>query len=501
MTRAGCYLRVSTDEQAEKAKSIPDQLAACEAAAGGPFAVVDQDPGIPGWVWPRPGMLRLLEAAQRGEITELWAWDWKRIARDADLKGYLTTMLRLAGCRIRVVDGAGASALEVNIRSAMAQEETRSTRAAVRRAMHSLARDRKNPGGRSVFGYRWEAGQRVIVPSEASRLVAAVEAIEAGESAAKVARDQGLSNSRIYDVLRSPVIAGAYVYGRTRVPEESTSAHARLKGTEPLVFEWGAHPAIIERARWEALQALLDSRTQQKSRYGTLALTGLLQCRCGGPGEVSTVCRPRYTDRWYLYRCRDCGSSWNTRGWVASIVRSVARYCATPEVAARIAAHANAGNRRTPDAAELGRLERAERAIIDLASDGTIDAGEARRRLAPLRAQRPRLESDRRGVRPVTAAEVRSRLLRVAAVLESTAGLPDLEHAARPALRLALRRIVPTGPGEADLTLRTDDATPSQVALRTASQVASQALQHLSERGTRSGQVLRWRLEGPRCRR
>jgi hypothetical protein len=341
----------------------------------------------------------------------------------------------------------------------------------------SRAEAHEYPGGRSCFGIRWvrtvddtEAlrlrmrRQPVpyrceLVPAEAELLRQAIHRIEGGASVRAAALAIGIRPVRLAEVLRSPTIAGAYRYGATRgLPD---SPRRTRQGAQPVVV-WGAHEPIIPRERWEALQAILDARGWPENRppRNSRPLTGLLRCGvCGGTVSVYTlVHRPRRDYRYARCYRRHCVHA-EIELWPGQILARVMEYLASAETAralSRLLATAHAQGRQAGiDEAEIARLDRAERAILDLAGDGTIDAAEARRRLAPIRAQRDALRRaerrDQTAARWMTPDQIHEVLTRAADALRAGAGDPAM---LRGRLHQALEAVRVLGPGEADLVLR-----------------------------------------------
>ena len=101
--------------------------------------------------------------------------------------------------------------------------------------------------------------------------------------------------TKIHHVLRNPVYAGAYVYGKTRCEryvDDRGRVRKRLRRLPP--SEWAVripdhHPGFIDRETFEANQARLASNTRPRPhepggavREGTALLQGLATCgRCG----------------------------------------------------------------------------------------------------------------------------------------------------------------------------------------------------------------------------
>jgi len=107
-----------------------------------------------------------------------------------------------------------------------------------------------------------------------------------------------LNCQRVGAVLRNPLYAGAYVYGRTtrravaKPPQQRQQSVVRLKPEDWPVALWDAFPGYISRAEFEANQAQLDRRrgrspAASRRRDGAALLSGIVLCgRCGQPMHV-----------------------------------------------------------------------------------------------------------------------------------------------------------------------------------------------------------------------
>lgn len=103
-----CYLRVSTDEQANSGLGLEAQRAACEAAAarlGAPLARVFTDAGVSGKtpLDKRPALVAALGAVKRGDVLVVAKRD--RLARDVFIA--LVVERQLAARKARLVSAAG----------------------------------------------------------------------------------------------------------------------------------------------------------------------------------------------------------------------------------------------------------------------------------------------------------------------------------------------------------------------------------------------------------
>jgi DNA invertase Pin-like site-specific DNA recombinase/uncharacterized protein YndB with AHSA1/START domain len=103
------------------------------------------------------------------------------------------------------------------------------------------------------------------------------------------------TDTKIHQVLTSPVYAGVYVYGKTRCEryvDDTGRVRKRLRRLPPA--EWAVripdhHPGFIDRDTFEANQARIGSNTRPRAheaggavREGTALLQGLATCgRCG----------------------------------------------------------------------------------------------------------------------------------------------------------------------------------------------------------------------------
>ncbi len=86
MKNVGLYVRVSTQEQAEKGWSIEGQIAElykfCDAHADWKVRWVLKDPGYTAANLERPGIHRILEIVQEGRLDVVVVWRYDRLSRD-----------------------------------------------------------------------------------------------------------------------------------------------------------------------------------------------------------------------------------------------------------------------------------------------------------------------------------------------------------------------------------------------------------------------------------
>jgi Recombinase/Recombinase zinc beta ribbon domain len=120
----------------------------------------------------------------------------------------------------------------------------------------------------------------------------------------------------VLQILKHPIYAGAYVYGRKTQRTRIVDGRARkTTGHSKEMPEWNVllrdhHPGYISWEQYEANQKLISEnvhmlpRTDRKSaRGGRALLTGLV--RCGRCGRTMRVCYGSRSGHAHCYRCRD----------------------------------------------------------------------------------------------------------------------------------------------------------------------------------------------------
>jgi DNA invertase Pin-like site-specific DNA recombinase len=471
------YARLSRDDPPGVEK-IPAQHRANRAEIarlGRECAGELHDDGISGEFderW-RPGLRALLESWRRGAAGGVVVRDLDRLARHADLHGYIFQTARQTGAQIisRLDDATDRHARRA--KATAGEEYITRLRQVCTAKFAERAREGMYPGGQAVFGLRWDRDcddsealrlrirrqpipcRREIVPDEAARLLRAIDMVESGRSIRSAAASIGIAQQRLALILRNPAIAGAHAYGRTRTIPDTPLRTSR--GTDPIIV-WGAHPGIVSRSRWDRLQLRLDGLTANwRARPGraSVPLSGQMTCGvCGA--RVRIYCGPWAHGRRYRYaRCEGPGRCVHAEveRWPRPILAALSSRLEEPDLATALldAATRRVGTVGRPRS-DSGRLDRAERVILDLASDGSIDAAEARRRLALIRSERESLAASQghdRATAPLPSREdLQSSLLLAAHALR--VGLAT-DAPLRPWLVRMLREVRVTGPKSAVL--------------------------------------------------
>lgn len=460
--RAALYLRVSTPGQAEAGLPIDGQRRACrEYAAGQGWEVAGEyaDEGISGADDERPGLLALLDAADARRFGKVLAWDWSRIARDADFLAHVRYRLRRAGVELVSVSRPDAHALERTVTAWADEDALRKISEASRRGRHRAAELGMAPGGRAPFGYRWEDKVRLVaVPAEALQVLRAYELAAGGSPLLHVARAVGWTRTATASRLRSPVYVGTMAYPRAERPV-----------TIP-----GHHAPMVPWELWQAVQTRLEGqieawRPRLRGR-APLALSAVLRCApCDSRlRRWGRYVRPSGPERVW-YSCPSCRRVVRIDDGAATVLRLVLAEITRSEVAealCRIAQEAHAaGSERGHALAEIASLTRSERSLTAALESGEIeDPREIARRLGDVqrRLRTARATARRSDLLPPTVAEVRARLDRMAACAELLAGedAQALETRARAWIRAAVDAIDIPAEGEATIRLRVGGIIP-----------------------------------------
>jgi DNA invertase Pin-like site-specific DNA recombinase len=353
------YVRQSTMGQvAENTESQRRQYALAESAHTIGFAsvrVIDDDLGRSGsGLVERPGFQKLVALVCAGSIGAIFCIEASRLARNGRDWHHLIDLCALVGTLVIDPDGTYDPRL-VNDRLLLGLKGTMSEyELSLLRQRGLAARDSKARRGELRFalppGYCWnEIGQIEMDPDE--RIADVIRLIfdkfrELG-SARQVllwAQDSALtlpvmrrnvSVSKIewrpaayhtvLQLLRHPIYAGAYVFGRTSQRTHVVDGRAKkTTGHSKPMTAWNVllrnhHPGYISWEQFEANQQLISenahmkNRTARKSaRGGRALLTGLVRCgRCGRTMRVFYGMRSGHAHR---YHCR--GDDSHVGGWL-----------------------------------------------------------------------------------------------------------------------------------------------------------------------------------------
>ncbi len=326
--QAAIYVRISRDREAE-GLGVERQRADCEALAarlGWTVAATFTDDDRSAYSGkPRPAYRELLAAIDAGSVGAVLAWHPDRLHRSPrELEDFIDLIERHGAAVQTVTAGAydlssPTARMQARIVGNVARYESEHRSERLRRKMDELVADgQPHVGGTRPFGYRRVTGPDGrpakpvafdVVPEEAALVLEATDAIlEDGRSLRQIVTDwraRGVVSpygkpwqpGALRKMLCSARLAGL----RERHIDRDPKLREARKG-EVAVSEVAMMPAILPRARWQALRAILtDPARRTTPGPGRVNLvSGFVVCgRCGTGsrrpprGWHPPVCLPR----------------------------------------------------------------------------------------------------------------------------------------------------------------------------------------------------------------
>lgn len=346
--RAIVYVRQSTLAQVvEHTESRRLQYELADTARSMGFSevdVIDDDLGRSGsGLVERPGFQHLVAAVCGGDVGAVLCIEASRLARNGRDWHHLIDLCALVGSLVIDPDGVYEPRL-INDRLLLGLKGTMSEyELSLLRQRSQAARDSKAKRGELRFGlppgYCWdELGQIRMDPDErigevvqltfrkfrelGSARQVLLWALEAKIELPVLSRGpRGMciewrrpAYHNVLLMIRSPIYAGAYVFGRTenrtRVVDGraiKTSGHRRPRERWPVLLR-DNHPGYISWEEFERNQRILEENAHMKQRAarksargGRALLTGLL--RCGRCGRMLRVFYGSKASRSHQYHC------------------------------------------------------------------------------------------------------------------------------------------------------------------------------------------------------
>lgn len=315
-TVVAVYVRVSSEEQAEKGYSIDEQkkllVSYCESNG---YRVYDiyTDAGISGKdIVHRPAMQRMLGDAKARKFNLVLSWKISRLSRR--LKDAIEIVEFLDRYNIRYK--SYSEPFETNTLSGKMQFQMISMIAEFERGtiqqnvkMGQIAKSKKGEwcGGPAMLGYEWEVmpeyrnatGRRksklVINPKEAEIVRHIFELYAEGKGYKAIVnqlnregyttkRGHAFSVGTVRDILLNPVYIGKVRYN---VRVGWNEKRRRNINPDPVIVD-GIHERIISDELWNKVQIIYSTRKGRKSRVFSYEypLTGIMRCPECGAGMV-----------------------------------------------------------------------------------------------------------------------------------------------------------------------------------------------------------------------
>lgn len=448
----GC-VRVSTQRQAEKGYSIPEQRASIEACCGRhglQLLDVLVDDGISGKILERPAIRKITELAEAGAFDVLVLVKLNRLGRENAIIQQLLARFRDRGIRVLFVEhGSGDTKeerLQLGILSAFAEFEWDSLREATMSGRERKAKSGKIPIHCPIFGYhcvtRAEAtvkpelagrdGELLVIEEEAKWVREVFQRYAAGatlRSCCAFLNEAGVRTKRgnlwalpvLRNLLENPTYMGTFAYGRLvhRQKRELTRSgkpkadRTKRDPSEQILIPC---PAIIDAETYQKVQQRLEESRAERGGRPSLnwPLSGIVFCgvchtrdntgrRCSALRTSNEKKRPGYAYRSYMCATNfavhqvSCGVRASANKLERRVLAAVKAAVAPGELGrrARLLAEAQRAEAGTAEekigalAGELEQLDRQEGQLADLALKGFADHI-IQGRLEPI--QRRRLE-------------------------------------------------------------------------------------------------------------
>ncbi|HLN63667.1 MAG TPA: recombinase family protein [Symbiobacteriaceae bacterium] len=312
---ARAYIRVSTEEQAQRGFSLPAQRERLESFAksqGWTLARVYEDDGYSAKDTNRPALQEMLEDVQPGEV--ILAYKLDRLTRSVlDLYELMKlfdkreVLFKSATEEFNTTTPHGR--LMITLVAVLAQWERETIAERVKMGRQKKAASGEWPGGPLPFGYVAQPGkarggrtllQLVPDPERAHLVQEAFDRYLAGQGVRGLClwlNDQlgvrTTSGGRwrvtaMTRLLTNPIYCGDVVHGR------------RVDG--PVTRVKGSHEPIVSEETFEKVQSMFQRRKELPPRQATggYPLAGVAKCGvCGGP--ISAAVNSK--DGLYYYRC------------------------------------------------------------------------------------------------------------------------------------------------------------------------------------------------------
>jgi DNA invertase Pin-like site-specific DNA recombinase len=324
----------------------------------------------------RPKLKAAIEAIERGEATVIVAERFDRLFRDLDVQREVIRRVEGAGGRLvtaagKISHATAEAELHANLNGAIAQYTKRTAMERSWAAVEIAIEEGRVPWKSSTPGYDTDEDGR-LVPNEQAPIVEEAFGMRA----------RGATIAAVREYLRANGVARSYHGTTTLLKSRVVLGEIHFGAHTP---NPAAHPAIVDRDMWMAVQRASVSRGRRAKSERLLARLGVLRCgTCGARMVVGTANRSSY----WIYRCPptgDCQQRVTISAEIAEkkVIEKVRAAIADDE--GRASAEANVRDAEaTLEAAEIA-LRNAIRSLSVVA-----DEPETQSRLLELRQDRDR---------------------------------------------------------------------------------------------------------------
>jgi site-specific DNA recombinase len=317
--RVAAYIRVSTDEQADKGNSLTEQRERLEAycrAMGWPEPTFFIDDGYSAKDMKRPAVKKLIDDVKNNDFDVVLTTKLDRMSRNLLDMLQLIKLLGEHDCNYvssseQFDTSTAVGRMVLQLLATFAEFERGRISERVKDNMMSLARNTNKVITRPCFGLDIIDGLYSINLEEAPFVELMADFAEEGdgyrmiakklnERGSKTKKGMPWEQTNVKRVIRNPAIAGISVYNM----RENKNGKTVIRDKEHWVVKENTHPAIISSERQQRILGILDSRipANRHADSETYMLTGLVKCgHCGRNMRGNTARYSRPNNKNYSY--------------------------------------------------------------------------------------------------------------------------------------------------------------------------------------------------------
>lgn len=321
--RVAAYIRVSTDEQADKGNSLHEQrerLSAYCTAMGWAQPIFFEDDGYSAKDMRRPAAQKMISMVEKNEFDIVLTSKLDRMSRNLLDMLQLVNLLNEHDCNyVSASEGFDTSTavgrMVLQLLAAFAEFERERISERVKDNMMSLARNTDKALGKPCFGYDVVDGKYEINEDEAQVIEVMAQIVEQGHGyrmVAKILNEKGFVTKKgkpwdqmnVKRVINNPMICGTFVFNARKHKNGKTV----MRDKDEWVVKENNHQPIIDKDRHQKILAMLSSRKPARKHADseTYLLSGLIKCgHCGKnmKGNTSRVRRKNGSYDYYRYLC------------------------------------------------------------------------------------------------------------------------------------------------------------------------------------------------------